>query len=124
EVAMPEPAPAAAEPSTPPPDLGTEPAMFPTTTVPPPSSSDEPTGQYSREHLKQLAELHTAKPPVPSAPPIELPRLVSLQPTPRPLSEIHTERPPPPDPLPDAVTAVPPGYAEPTLPPPAFEVPA
>jgi hypothetical protein len=98
--------------------------MFPTMTVPPPSSSDEPTGQYSREHLKQLAELHSAKPSAPSAPPIELPRLVSLQPKPRPLSEIHTERPPPPEPLPETVTAAPPRYAEPTLPPPAFDMPA
>jgi hypothetical protein len=91
-----------------------EPARLATPdTLPPPSSSDEPTGQYTREHLKQLAELRPAPgfaddterapavvpaKPAPREREVALPRLVSLQPTPRPLSEIHTERPPPPEP--------------------------
>jgi serine/threonine-protein kinase len=110
----PEPPPVAEEPSPPAPALSREPA-FPSS-APPPSSSDEPTTQYSREHLKQLAELHTAKPSAPSPPQVELPRLVSLQPTPRPLSELHTERPPPPEPLAETPQAAPPGYAVATLP--------
>jgi hypothetical protein len=139
---------------------------------PPVSSdgSDEPTGQYSREHLKQLNELRAPQPPstrppadttapgtapahatipappessdpparrpdqTPFGPPVvlrtpptsparapapratpestapkevPLPRLVSLQPTPRPLSELHTERPPPPDPEPEPLPTPP-----------------
>jgi hypothetical protein len=117
EVVTPEPSQTTTEPSPPAPGISSEPAMFPSS-APPPSSSDEPTGQYSREHLKQLAELHTAKPSVPSPPQVELPRLVTMQPTPRPLSEIHTERPPPPEPLTEPGQAAPPGYTGATLPPP------
>lgn len=166
------PAPAGLEPeATPPAVATTAPSEAPI------SSSDEPTGQYSREHLKQLSELRAPTPPSPApldlrsgasaqrpqraaphaatpaepttgaaeltratmpapaanqtplGPPVTLnpppvpvigppkvpvrpdnmkevplPRLVSLQPTPRPLSEIHTERPPPPDPEPTPPT--------------------
>ena len=92
-------------------------------TEPPPSSdgSEEPTAQYSREHLRQLADspapLSEVPPPVelrvpPKTEPAQpvkresqapLSRLAPHQPTPRPLSEIHTERPPPPEAEPEPV---------------------
>jgi hypothetical protein len=91
------------------------------TSTEPPPSSDEPTAQYSREHLRQLA---ASPPPLSEAPlPMQvvpspgpslfpkresqapLSRLSPHQPTPRPLSEIHTERPPPPEPDADPAPA-------------------